>query len=276
MKRNYRDRQFSVLGDSISTFEGVVPKGYSVYYERENRIRTGVVAPELTWWHKVVSALGGRILKNDSWSGCRVSRLHGSKKQFPSACSSERTSRLHTGDSNPDVIVVFLGTNDWFYKNPLGNGFHLLRGKGHDDTEFLTAYTIDEASGEVTFDSAVLIDFDSSELKDESKATIDEFISVYESVVLSGNYASRIDAIMFEGHTDSSGDFDYNMSLSEKRAKAVMDYCIDSNGLTGEQKTALRKIAKSKGYSYADLVYDENGKEDAEATRRVAIKFYLR
>lgn len=38
-------------------------------------------------------------------------------------------------------------------------------------------------------------------------------------------------AIEVCGHTDSTGDFDYNRGLSEKRAKAVSDYLID-NGIS--------------------------------------------
>ena len=47
-------------------------------------------------------------------------------------------------------------------------------------------------------------------------------------------------------------------------------------GLTAEQKALLQQILTATGKSWANLVYDEYGHEDAEASRRVEFKFSLR
>lgn len=112
----YAGKQFSILGDSISTLEGFNPRGYQVHYRADNREKTGIWAPEETWWGKVISFFGGELLVNDAWSGCRVTRMPGAKDRFPSACSERRTGNLHRGNVLPDVILVYLGINDW------GNG----------------------------------------------------------------------------------------------------------------------------------------------------------
>ena len=42
------------------------------------------------------------------------------------------------------------------------------------------------------------------------------------------------------------------------------------------QKNKLQQIMTAKGRSYSDLVYDANGREDADASRRVEFKFSLK
>lgn len=111
----YFGKQFSILGDSISTLDGYNSKGYSVFYDEVNRMKSGVLNAEDTWWGKTISFFGGELLVNDAWSGSRVTMLPNKTPDslFPSACSKERTSNLHQGDVKPDVIIINIGVNDW-------------------------------------------------------------------------------------------------------------------------------------------------------------------
>lgn len=102
---------FSVLGDSISTLDGFSYPHDAVYYTNGRKFETGVFSPEDTWWGQVIAHFGGRLLVNDSFSGSTAVK---SPACFVESygCSDERTSYLHKGDVTPDVIMVFLGTND--------------------------------------------------------------------------------------------------------------------------------------------------------------------
>ena len=75
--------------------------------------QSGVKSPDDTWWSKVIEAHGGSLLINNAWSGSRVTAMPQGNGLFPSGCSDERTSQLHKGNTVPDVIIVFLGFNDW-------------------------------------------------------------------------------------------------------------------------------------------------------------------
>lgn len=136
---------------------------------------------------------------------------------------------------------------------------------------------LDGVSGEIVMDNSVLFEKDSYELSDSGKEYVNQFMGVYASVLLSDKFASVVSEVRFEGHTDSSGDFGYNKILSQKRADAVLAYCLNSteNGLSDADKEKLETLATAAGYSCTDLIYDENGDEDADASRRVAIKFYI-
>lgn len=109
----YFGKQFSILGDSISTLDGYNPRGYNVFYKEDSCQKSGVKQMSDTWWGKVIDFFGGELLVNNSWSGSRVTKLPNRDSLFPSGCSDERTSALHINSVKPDVIIVYIGTNDW-------------------------------------------------------------------------------------------------------------------------------------------------------------------
>ncbi len=113
LKNKYFGKQFSILGDSISTLYGYNPMGYNIFYNGENCTKSRVIHMRDTWWDKVISFFGGELLVNNSWSGSRVTKLPGEAQLFPSGCSDERTSALHINEIKPNVIFIYLGTNDW-------------------------------------------------------------------------------------------------------------------------------------------------------------------
>ncbi len=108
----YKDKYFSILGDSISTFEGVsVPKNCE-FYNLTNKMKAGVTKVSDTWWGGVIESLGGKLLVNNSISGSTV--CYSPSYTYQSyGCSDERTSTLHEENTYPDVIMVYLGTNDF-------------------------------------------------------------------------------------------------------------------------------------------------------------------
>lgn len=132
LENKYFGKQFSVLGDSISTLDGFNPKGYKVFYAGDNCVKSGVVKATDTWWDKVIGFFGGELLVNNSWSGSRVTKLKDKEQLFPSGCSDERTAALHINAVKPDVILVYLGTNDWAFGAKTGNETRIL---GEDSNE---------------------------------------------------------------------------------------------------------------------------------------------
>ncbi len=137
LQRNnkYFGKRFSILGDSISTFHGFNPSGYNMFYDVDNCMKAAIESVNDTWWKQVVDFFGGELLVNNSWSGSRVTRISNEKKLFPSGCSDERTSGLDLDGVLPDIIIVFLGFNDWFYKAPIETG-----NENEDDSVFSYAY----------------------------------------------------------------------------------------------------------------------------------------
>lgn len=125
-ENKYFGKQFSILGDSISTLAGYNPRGYKVFYSGDNCAKSGIMQMSDTWWDKVISFFGGELLVNNSWSGSRVTKLKDKEQLFPSGCSDERTAALHINDVKPDAILVYLGTNDWAFGAKTGKETRFL------------------------------------------------------------------------------------------------------------------------------------------------------
>ncbi len=104
----------SILGDSLSTFEGYQPEGYAVFYDREKQALNGITSVYDMWWAKVNQALHAYLCVNNAYSGSKVAGL-----QFPSGNTMDRIRHLRTKKLSPDLILVYLGTNDFGYGIPL-------------------------------------------------------------------------------------------------------------------------------------------------------------
>lgn len=127
---------------------------------------------------------------------------------------------------------------------------------------------ISEATGRVTMDASFLFDVDSTEISEEGKDYLDSFVKAYSKVILARAKEGTVSQIILEGHTDTNGTHEYNQELSEKRAEAVADYCI-------ELQPELAEFIETKGFSYDQPVYDKDGNVDMDASRRVVFKFIL-
>ena len=101
---------------------------------------------------------------------------------------------------------------------------------------------------------------------------------MYLGVLLQDNFRPYIAEIIIEGHTDTDGGYQSNMTLSLNRANAVANFCLDAdNGLTETQIEQLQGLMTVNGRSYTQPVYQMNSTEvDMAASRRVEIKFRLK
>ncbi|MES2731841.1 MAG: OmpA family protein [Bacteroidota bacterium] len=98
----------------------------------------------------------------------------------------------------------------------------------------------------------IFFDFDKSVLKDESKGELQQVIQLLND--------SPTMKIVISGHTDNIGTEGYNQELSERRAKAVIDYLI-SRGIPNRR-------LNYKGYGTTRPVADNTTDEGRQLNRR--------
>ena len=110
----------------------------------------------------------------------------------------------------------------------------------------------------VTFESGVLFAVNSSDLNMASKdnlAKLTEVLNKYPDTY-----------VRVEGHTDNTGSDDYNLTLSEKRAKEVTNYLTSRGVSSARMKTAWYGESQPK---------DSNDTEKGKSTnRRVEFSIY--
>ena len=137
---------------------------------------------------------------------------------------------------------------------------------------------VDAQTGSITFSSDVLFRYNSATLTAESRDTLKEIIPMYLGVLLQSNFRPYLAEIIIEGHTDTDGGYESNMTLSYNRANSVARFCLDeANGLTKDQIEQLQSVLTVNGRSFSSPIYQTNSTEvDMAASRRVEIKFRLK
>jgi outer membrane protein OmpA-like peptidoglycan-associated protein len=140
----------------------------------------------------------------------------------------------------------------------LGAGIGLYMDKQQqalEEIEQVDVERLDEETLRVNFDSDILFEVDSAILSQASRASLDDFARVMRE------YPKT--AILIQGHTDSSGSEQYNMELSERRARAVYNHLA----LREVEESRMGAIGYGEGYPVAD-----NGTPGGRAlNRRVSI-----
>ena len=101
---NYAGKSFSIIGDSISTYSGYVPDGFSCFYPYPTADVTNV---NKTWWMQVINKVGGTLFSNNSYSGTCV----GDASKYATKYKSRLTHTLINSVA-PDVILIYMGSND--------------------------------------------------------------------------------------------------------------------------------------------------------------------
>ncbi|MBR3629800.1 MAG: OmpA family protein, partial [Oscillospiraceae bacterium] len=136
--------------------------------------------------------------------------------------------------------------------------------------------SIDKETGEIALDSVLLFDVDAFAVSPEGKKMLRSFLQAYTSVIFGESYDGFVSSIEIEGHSDPTGNPDYNRTLSEYRADNVMAYCLsDENGLDSETTEKLAGMITAQGYSSDRPIYREDGSVDLNASRRVSFRFVI-
>lgn len=120
-----------------------------------------------------------------------------------------------------------------------------------DDLTRLTFET-----GKVVQLKNIFFDTDRSELLPRSNVELDKLVQI-----LRENSKMEIEII---GHTDNLGDFNYNMTLSRKRATQVMEYLI-RNGIEN-------KRLQANGYGSTQPIASNDNEELRKLNRRVEFR----
>ena len=100
--------RIGLIGDSISTFEGWLPEGYSAYYPKSS---SEIMSVEQTYWYRLIYELmpDAVLDRNLAYSATRVAKI-GTDDNYDKNDFVTRVDQV--GFDNPDIVIVHGGTND--------------------------------------------------------------------------------------------------------------------------------------------------------------------
>lgn len=179
----------SILGDSISTYEGVsnvgttntTIEGYSVWYNGNWQNVLG--SSDETYWGKVMSKYNMNLLVNNSCGGNKLTEAGGTGVTADAGYVRVENLAANTGSLNgttPDKIFLFMGTNDYIggvaaetfkqayittldkagqlYPNAQIFAFTLIPSHYNTDFALLDAYNTVIRELSASYESVVLVD----------------------------------------------------------------------------------------------------------------------
>lgn len=111
---------------------------------------------------------------------------------------------------------------------------------------------------QVTFDSGILFDFDSYGLRPEAQEHLTNLVASLNEYPDS--------ELLIVGHTDSSGEEDYNQALSEERAEAAGNYLIRGGVLPSRVRTM--------GVGETEPVGSNDTEDGMQQNRRVEVAIF--
>jgi outer membrane protein OmpA-like peptidoglycan-associated protein len=126
-----------------------------------------------------------------------------------------------------------------------------------DEMEGVTIQRVEEGIA-VSFDSGILFDFDSSTLRPASHENLRKLTTIINR--------DSDTILMIVGHTDSRGDEGYNMSLSERRARAASSFMM-SQGLSASRIQII-------GRGELEPIADNNTDAGRQKNRRIEVAIY--
>lgn len=113
-----------ILGDSYSTFRGLIPQGYATYYGSDLHPESGVLDVSQTWWQRLIDKTDGKLILNSSWSGTTICNTGYNGDDCSDRSFIARLDKLIENgffkENCIDTFILFGGTNDNWAGSPIG------------------------------------------------------------------------------------------------------------------------------------------------------------
>ena len=110
----------------------------------------------------------------------------------------------------------------------------------------------------------------------EGEEFLNTFIPEFASTICDEEMYKKIQSVQIIGHTDSDASDEHNLELSQQRALSVMIYALNKTSLTEEQRDCLLNLISINGRGKRELIFNEDGTEDMDSSRRVEFKIRVK
>ena len=235
---------YSIFGDSISTFRGMIPKENRWFYDACDTNGCGVTDPSETWWGRVIDRQGGKLVANASFSGAMVDGWG-----FPAGRSMMRARQVVGADGAvPDIVIVYMGINDYGWGSPEAQaaGKSVASAANYDIEGRPLLKPVDIDGSESSFEAELIVSSDAYEGVDPAGPAPDDaverFRTAYEEMI------SNIKMVAPKAEV-------HCMTLSPARIVGVDGrFCYSLRGIElDDYNDAIERACKAQGARCADV-----------------------
>jgi outer membrane protein OmpA-like peptidoglycan-associated protein len=127
-------------------------------------------------------------------------------------------------------------------------------------------------------DDNLQFDVNKSILKPNGKAFLKTFIPTLITSLASPQFCNDIASILIEGHTDSDGNDELNLRLSQDRSFEVLMCALNESTLDARKREYLLRVGSTNGMGERDLIPVGciAGRENKAQSRRVEFKIRVK
>lgn len=172
-------KKVAILGDSYSTFAGYLSPAtnftwYSADLNSDIAKNNDVHSVEQTWWHLFLTKMGYELALNNSFSGSTICHTGYNKEDYTDRSFVTRLHHL----GNPDMIIIFGGTNDSWANAPIGE-FQYEGWTNADLYNFRPAFAYMLHQLKQLYPNAEIYNITNSELSEAVTTSAEEICSHY-------------------------------------------------------------------------------------------------
>lgn len=122
----------------------------------------------------------------------------------------------------------------------------------------------------------------SSLINDNGKLYLNTFIPKLTNVLCSNK--NDVESLLIQGFTDSTGDDEVNLSLSQQRAFQVLHYSLNKTSLPNKRRACFLELASTNGKGERELMpfsekngmFSKAGYENKKESRRVEFRIRVK
>ena len=119
-------------------------------------------------------------------------------------------------------------------------------------------------------------DHDKSDLKPTGKEFLRQFMPALARVVAADDFKDEVQSVLVEGHTDSDGEDEHNLRLSQDRSYAVLLFVLNECGLAPNTRARFLRLISASGRGESEIIRNMLGVEQKDRSRRVAFIIRLK
>lgn len=127
-------------------------------------------------------------------------------------------------------------------------------------------------------DDKLQFDHNKAVLKPKGQQYLKGFIPKLTSTICAKDTNKDIESLLIQGFTDSDGNDEHNLELSQDRAFQVSKFTIDKAGLNWQTRECFLNLTSTNGRGKRELLPtgSKPGKENKSASRRVEFKIRVK